>query len=252
MLSPDGLALYYVAAEAAAAPTRVHRATRASRAEEFAGGEQLATWTGFYSVSHPWVVGTQMFLTFDEGGAAFRLAASIFDGSQWSYPTALEPLINDTTNFTAAGNATASADARSLMFQRYNPGFDIRLYEAVRSEGVPGQPFSSVAPVVIPGITAGDDGVICATLSPDGQHLFFSTTFPNDISGGIPDGSVTVWYTKRATSQGPWEIPIHVAAFDDPTALSCVYTVTGDGCEVWVEHFVLNVPDSPKFVIARR
>lgn len=251
-LSADGLTLFYAARAGATAPARIYRSVRTSSTAAFTPGEQVADWMGYQPVGHPWVVGSQMVLTYDEGGGAFRLATSIFDGSVWSFPVAFGSLINDLQNSQANSNAAFTEDAARMLFVRSNPGFDLKLYEAVRSTGTPFEPFATVAPVVIPGLEM-DDASVCPAVSPDGLHMLFSTSYPNDISGGmVPEGAVTVWYTTRSDLDAAWEIPIHLAAFDDPVFQSCVYAVSGDGCEVWVERFELGSSASPGFVIGRR
>lgn len=249
MLSPDGLSLYYAARTNATAPTRVFHTTRSDLASDFTAGDQTASWTGFQPIGHPWVSGTQLALTLDDGNGNFQLAMSIHDGQTWSFPAELGPLVNDPGAF-ANSNATLTADAKRMIFARNAGGLDHELYEAARPDGVPLEPFGNLAPVAIPGLET-DDAVICPALSPDGLHLFFSTTFPTDITGGIPDGALTVWHTERPDRDSPWAIPTHIGAFDDPVDLTCMHAIRGDGCEIWIERFQLGQSET-SFFIGRR
>jgi hypothetical protein len=244
-LSADGLELYYPALTSAGAPTRVFRATRADRSKAFVGGELLDSWPGLDPVDSPWLSGDELFVNFDRGNGMFELAVSRFQGGAWQPPQALNAEVNAGY---ADSNPTLTADGLYMSFVRATgiATLNAHLFEARRMDR--GSAFAEVREVAIPSIDA-DDLVLCAALSPDGTRMFFSTTHPHELSS-LPPNGLTVWFTERASVDAPWGEPVHVEALDGETTHACASALSADGCELWVQHFVVG--GNTEFRIARR
>ncbi|HZO14638.1 MAG TPA: hypothetical protein VFB62_15300, partial [Polyangiaceae bacterium] len=235
--------LFYTARTSVTAPHRVFRATRSDRDAPFAGGEQLASWPGLDPIDRPWGVGDELFFNFDHGDGNFELASSRFDGATWSTPESLGPDLNSTK---ANSDPTLTADGRYIFFSRAEATgtTNMRLYQAKRSDGV----FGDVREVAM-SVLRPEDVVLCATVSPDGLHLFFATSYPHDLSS-LPPNALTVWLAERRHVDHDWSEPIHLSALDATAEQSCPSAVSGDGCELWVQRFVINGPTT--YVVARR
>ena len=242
-LSLDALSLFYTARTSVTAPHRVFRATRSDRGAPFVGGEPLASWPGLDPIDRPWSVADELFFNFDHGDGNFELASSRFDGAAWSTPEPLGPDLNGTK---ANSDPTLTAEGRYIFFSRAEATgtTNMRLYQAKRIDGT----FAEVREIAL-GLLRPEDVVLCATVSPDGLHMLFATSYPHDLSS-LPPNGLTVWLTERPHVDHDWSEPIHLSALDGTAEHSCPSAVSGDGCELWVQRFVINGPTT--YVVARR
>lgn len=241
-ISADGLILYYMAG----APRRPYKAVRGSLAEPFTIGAPLIAWPGqALSMDYP-------NLRHSEGEVILAgrtdmdsdLYVAVKDGDTWSDPSPLGgPGINTPVEDSLP---SLSADALRMIFERNDGPLDVfgfpswRFYEATRAADVPGAAFKPPELVVLPTISDDPDAVhvsICPTLSPDGEHLFFGSTYPLALDEANKVDAVQVYATRRSSVDAPWEVPTLAGVPGEKGFETCPSAVTADGCTLVFHRF---------------
>lgn len=268
-VSPDGLTLYYMAAPSEGDRRWIHRSSRASTDEPFAVGEPLVKWPSFlHEFGHPNVTlgETEIILAVTVGAQPNDLWYSVHDGDVFPPPAAFVGLPN-----TIAYNediASISEDGARMIVQRNDgPANDLlsltwSFVELERPPNpAPGTPFGEAKKVELPPITEVPGHVtLCPTLSPDGLHLFFGSTYPINPSPRESAEILRVFSTERADLNSPWDAPVEITsvADDDPNFdfETCPTSVTRDGCQLFIHRFQFGdaekAEDSYRIVVATR
>lgn len=251
-LSPDGLSLIFTAG----APNlrRVYQVSRADVDQPFGGLVALGNWP-FGSLDHAMItnMGQEMFLTVNDGD----VWVSIHAGG-WPNPT----LVQGVNTPALDRSPHVTEDGARLFFERndgpFNPYFNATsfiLYEATRAPNpAPGAPFGVPQALVLPGMT--DDlsyahVYYCATPSPDGLRLFFSSTFPNELPDNLAN-ALRIFYTERADLDAPWASPVMIASLASDGFESCAGAVSRDGCHFVYHEFVFPSNGTLNLFTARR
>ncbi len=267
-VSPDGLSLYYLAAQSEGEERPIHKSTRASLDEDFKVGEPMVLWPGFpHAFDHANVTldETEIILAVMVGAQPRDVGVTALDEGVFAPPLPFVGAPN-----TLGHNediATVSEDGSRMIVQRDDgPGNGLvpTTWTFVELERpaypAPGTPFGAEKGVTISPITDVPGHVIlCPAISPDGLHLFFGSTHPLVLG---PDSSevLRVFSTERATLDGPWESPVEITSLadDDPNYdfETCPTSVTRDGCQLFVHRFqfgdVVKAEDSYRIVVATR
>ncbi len=268
-VSPDGLTLYYMAAASEGEKRWIHRSSRASTADAFAVGEPLVLWPSFlHGFGHPNVTlgETEIILAVSIGAQATDLWYSVHDGETFPAPAVLVGPPN-----TIAYNediASISEDGARMIVQRNDgPANDLlsltwSFVELERPPNpAPGTPFGGAKEVQLSPITDVPGHVtLCPTLSPDGLHLFFGSTYPLKPSPRESSEILRVFSSERAGLDSPWETPVELTsvADDDPDYdfETCPTSVSRDGCQLFIHRFqfgdVEKADDGYRIVVATR
>ncbi|MEZ4380741.1 MAG: hypothetical protein R3A79_05310 [Nannocystaceae bacterium] len=250
---PDGLGLTYVAG--VSGNRMPHRATRAALAEPFGDPVQIAAWEGYGgTVDEAVRVGDELFVSKGvEKVNGADLVVSQWDGATWPLPQAIGAAVN----VGGANDRTASlsADGALLVFERnggpmnaYFGAAALRLYAATRPPG--GDPlldFSAPVELALPPITEDPDAplITCPTLSADGLHLLFGSTYPTALTPDTIVGAVELYEVARVAVDAPWSPLTHHAELHFDGLHSCPRTITADGCELVFEAFYYTLEDPP-------
>jgi hypothetical protein len=255
-LTPDGLSLYYTGT----ADQRFWRSSRLTLTDPFSVGTLLAKWSDFthLEVSYPSAIIDERELLFSADGDIYAALAGMgSEGDLFSSPEPLPAPVN-TPEFRES-NPTATNDGTLLIVQRED-GPQIpqipelthgwQLYQFERP-GAPdgGEPFTggiNVTPLV-----GTSRLVLCPILSPDGLHLFFSSTEADDFSlANVKD--IDVYYTSRADRLGLWTNPQRLTGFNDVgVGLTCAAGVTKDGCQLTYSQAELLAPPAASYLATR-
>lgn len=232
-LAPDGLSLYITRN----ADHRFYRASRPDSEAAFDTTLLLGEWSTFMltDIVHPAVTRDGELLFTGNGDIYYALVDKGFESDPYKPPVKFpEPL--NTEDFNES-NPTPTADGRVLIIRRddgpkvgdIEPTWTFR--EFTRPEDFEaGDPFTGgkiVTPVV------GTLGLAtCPMLSPDGLHLFFtSTTLETFTSADYNEADI--FYTRRPTLANEWEQPQRLAGLNSHgTGLTCAAGVTADGCQL--------------------
>src|SRR5690606_39625528 len=116
-----------------------------------------------------------------------------------------------------------------------------------------GSSFSAPQPVALPGLTDDPNYAhvyYCATPSPDGLRLFFSSTYPNILPDNLAD-ALRIFYTERESLDAPWGPPVKLESLASPGYESCSGSVTRDGCQLFFHAWVYPVGELQHFVARR-
>jgi hypothetical protein len=260
-ITPGGLGLVYMAGTPSG--KRPHRSNRASLDEPFVVGKLLAAWPGLnFGLDHPSLLrGDAELILAGRPGFDDQLFVATWNGSLWSAPVPMTPPI---ATLLHESIATFTEDGGRMIFQREDgpPNPDLnsaswRFHEASRApDGPPGAPFDAPSAVVLPGIS--DDPNynhinVCPTLSPDGLHLFFGSTFPIVLTPNNQPDALNVFYTARAGLGQPWAPPQEITQLREATWETCPSSVTRDGCTLVFHRFKFQMnPGDYRIYLARR
>jgi hypothetical protein len=243
-ISPDGLVLHYMAGLQGA--KRPHRSQRASRGEAFTSGWQVVPWPGLpFGIDHPNFLRdeTEIVLA-GRPGMQDEIFMATFDGNGWTSPMPMAGPVNTEVHESIA---TFTADATRMVFQRNdgpkNPyaGDTWNFYEATRAADAPlGAPFGAPVQVILP--TFSNDAQfahvnLCPTVSPDGLHLFFGSSYPLVLDADNAKDALGVFYTRRDAPSGPWQVPVEHLDLRAATWETCPSSVTADGCTLVFHRF---------------
>lgn len=253
MVSSDGLTLTYVAGPED--NRRPYRTVRASRDDPFEGGTIEAVWEGIEgAIGYPRTLPdrSEMFITL---GA--DLGVSLYDGAVWALPELLGAPVS---TGAVEGHYSLMADGSRLLVQRQDGpvneqlGETWRFYEFKRAaDAAPGSNFSTYGIADLPGITDDDYAhvTLCPTLSPDGHHLFFGSSYPTVLGENNLADALNVFYTSRDDLDAGWEMPVAISTFHESGLETCPSAVTADGCVLLFHRFELGMSGSSHYVATR-
>ena len=246
-ISADGFTLDYPGGEEPRVP---HRSTRTSREVAFTTGAPLPGWPNDADLIGLWhqLGGQEMVLTVAQTSGPFALYLAT-GGGPWSSVVNLGSQINESPY--ASANPTLTEDGAELLFTRADgPIWSFasarlrRLHSARRDPPVtPGAPFDYQGVVEIAPMGSLSEEMLCPVLSPDGQHLFFASTYPDITNSASNAASIRVWLTHRVG--GGWATAIPVTSLDTPIKHTCPMSVTADGCDLTFKRF--SYPANPIF-----
>lgn len=266
-LSPDGLALYYIAENEGL--SRPFTAERLSRDEPFVSGALLAALPNVAGVDYP-------YFRRDPQDIRELILAVAFPGDLHAFVdpnfgkdiplTALnhvDPAIQDTY-------ASGTEDGSRLIYIRQDgpknphlPGATFRLYEATRAPDSPaGTPFDppTLLPITYalpPDPQSYPPVALCSALSPDGRRLFFGSTHPVVLdSMDALDDAVGIQFAERADLASPFTPAERLDLFQLEGWETCPNAITRDGCELAFHRFIYMPPNNGtntyRLYIARR
>jgi len=241
-ISADGLSLYYMAG----APRRPHKALRAALDAPFTEGAPLIAWPELIlPMDYPNLrYGETEVILAGRKDVDSDLYVAVKDGNGWSDPSPLGgPGINTPVEDSLP---SLTEDGGRMIFERNDGPLDPlgqaswRFYEATRPAGVPGAAFGPPELVVLPTISDDPDAVhvsICPTFSPDGEHLFFGSTYPVALDEANKVDAVQIYVTRRSSVGAPWEVPTLAGVPGEAGRETCPSAVTADGCTLVFHRF---------------
>ena len=246
-LSGDGLSLVYVVPGDVGSTAYI--AERSRRSDPFVGGEPVGPWatdveeTGNYrfaaALDRLSLVRDGAVHTSDREGdvwadpvlLSFEMPIDVTIGTPSFFDDGLGVMLDLADGPPDAGNPTLIA------------------YEARRDDT--SSTMGARTRIAMPG-WPDDTPLLCALASPDGQTVIFGGAYPSVWSD--PDDTLTsaldIWISQRVDEQ-TWEAPVEVDALSHDDVLSCPTSVTDDGCQVIIRHWVLGV-GTAEFTIGRR
>lgn len=261
-ITPDGLVLYYMAE--VAGKKRPHRSERMSLDEAFTTGWLLAPWMQVdFGIDHPNLLRdeTEIVLA-GRPGLDDELLVAVLSDNGWAAPVPMmAPTINTPGSETIA---TFNADATRMIFQRDGGAFNSYLmtnvwhfFEASRAaDAPPGAPFAAPQEVTLPGISDDPDYAhifVCPTLSPDGLHLFFGSSFPVALDANNENSALGVFSTRRGALDQPWGASVEHQPLRADGWETCPSSVSADGCTLVFHRFTRNQdPGDYRIFLARR
>ena len=154
-----------------------------------------------------------------EGRSDIWLTTRATPEEPWSEPVNLGPTINSEYY---EGHPSISSDSLSLYFVSDRPGEGSRdIYVSTRA--TIDDPWSdpvNLGPIVnSPSRESGPD------ISSDGLTLFFSSWWPY----GPGEGDDDIWFTRRATTDDPWDVPRKLGPIINDSAGNYTPCVSADG-----------------------
>lgn len=212
----------------------------------FTVGSQLIPWPNVnYGIDHPRMLasGKEIILA-GRPGMDDQLLVATFDGNAWTDPKPLPAPVNTGKAETIA---SVTEDGLRVMFQRNDGPMNgdlmntptWRFHEATRAADIPGSAFTVETPVMLPPIT--DDPYphvnVCPTISPDGLHFFFGSSYPIKLIPANQANALNIFYTSRATPADVWAPAQEITQFRSPDFETCPSSVTRDGCTLVFHRF---------------
>lgn len=237
-LSPDGLDLYFKSPVMAPDLYEVRRLSRPAPEDAFVGPS-----VPFFSPSdtlqldYPDVYAGATRIVFTQSDGAIYMARQS-NGTWLPWKIAGPIALLDPEHRHAHSHATE--DGSLLVFQREDgPGFgpldkSFNFYQAdyeAQNDLYPGPP-TKITPT-------GPDLVLplCPVISPDGLHLLFTAKDAGGEMQAFNDGSLGVWYTRRAAHGAAWDPPIRSAVLREVGWITCPTSITADGCQATMIRF---------------
>jgi hypothetical protein len=249
-LTADGLHLYYLGLP----ERRPHLSTRASRFDPLPVGTPIADWTGLaegLEVSAPTVLVADQLMLLSDGSDIYVSLATPSEPDKFSLPVVFPGVIN-TAEFQEV-YATGSDDVQVLIVTRGDgPPLDPLPFTYTF------QQFITTGDEQNPYIADGDvtptnppfNLSICPALSPDGLRLFYTSTVGDTFSPGDYT-TYAVYYTTRPARDAAWEPITQIPGLRSADGVSCVRSVTADGCQLTYYSTTILGP-TPDSFIARR
>lgn len=246
VLSADGLAIVYMAT-----PDRQpFRSTRGAFGDPFPNGMQISLWPGDANLKfgYPRLSQANGEMLVSGGGDVY--VAKFKDGDinkQYDDPVPLGS-VNDVVH---EESITTINEAGTILLVQRNDGPPIppsfiksyRFYQFRRTEPSPGKPFESgqnLTPSVAP-----HDLALCPTLSPDGLHLFFSSTTAPVLDSDNADEVVRIFHTSRITVDSGWSAPTELSGIQPAEHVLCPTSVTDNGCAMTYIEFAIDQDQDP-------
>lgn len=244
-LSPDGLALHYLAGPAG---QRVpYRVERESREDPFTGGAPLEGWnTPPMNLAQLRIaeagdrlvvrVGSNLEVSSASAGAWETLSAVAF-GAEFDELT--DPAID------TLGRVLLFARREEL---RNNAGDSTLIWALYRAAWTGGSPTPSEPERLEFPTFELEHAQLCPVLSPDGEHLFLGSSYPRTWDNAV-NGDLDVF--ESVSEVGAWSQPERVESLSHAEQHACPISVTEDGCELTVRQF--DIPfQGNRFLLARR
>ncbi|MEZ4452030.1 MAG: hypothetical protein R3B09_21380 [Nannocystaceae bacterium] len=257
-IHPDGLNLYYIATTSEG--TRPYKSTRASLDDPFLLGEVLIPWGGIdLLLDAPNLLGgeQEIILAGDVDTTPHLMISTLMDGV-WPTP---QVMAGPVPTVDGESSPSVSEDGSRLLFQRYDgpvnealQGPVARIHEATRPiDAPPGTAYVAPTTVEIAGIT--DDAyphyVGCPTISPDGLHLLFGSTYPVVLNTKNIANALRIFSADREELDAPWSAAVEIEALTMPEVETCPSAITRDGCTLVFHTFVYGADEYRIYLVRR-
>lgn len=181
------------------------------------------------------------------------LIVSIFVQGVWSEPAPMPELglgpgpVEQAPKLFDGGRQLYFFTARGPDAEEPLTGKSHRIYGAVRPDGDAGTPFGPATEVEIVGISdrLQPHFINFPTPSPDGLHMFFSTSYPGPIDDANFNGALDIYYVTRADVNAPWAGAVKIDALEARGVWNSPDSVTADGCQLFFHRWGPGQLDDP-------
>ncbi|MCB9754221.1 MAG: PD40 domain-containing protein [Myxococcales bacterium] len=250
-LSSDGLTLWY-SAKLGGDLRRPYKSTRPSQEDPFVSGAVVATWPGTQQgFDRPRPLSTHELALIADGDVWL----SIRTGDSWAQPVVMDDVsipwvdpdkptwwLENLVTMESPGSAVE--DGSRFFFTRQSGPTNVELDSPINrflvgrraAFAAPGSAYTMIEETPLPASLTGDYPypLYCPTISPDGEHLFFASTYPSPVPVDPAEwiDKLVIQHVGRANVDADWGEVTTLSSLSIPNWQACPAGVTPDGCQL--------------------